>query len=84
MENDNVIMAQGQGKTPVSVLNDDHCEELGFPYLFPTGKLRYKVKREMPLSPVKYFNQQFLNFRQSFASDADCIIFARSIVEQRH
>ena len=38
MENDNVTMAQGQGKTPVSVLNDVHCEELAFPYLFPTGK----------------------------------------------
>ena len=84
MENDNEIMAQGQGKTPVSVLNDVHCEELAFPYLFPTGKFGYKVKREMTLSPVKNFNQQFLNFRQSFASDADCIIFARSSVEQNH
>ena len=84
MENDNVIMTQGQGKIPVSVLNDDHCEELAFSYLFPRGKFGYKVKREMTLSPIKYFNQQFLNFRQSFASDADCIIFARSIVEQHH
>ena len=72
IEDDNVTMAPGQGKTPVSVLNDDHCEELAFPYLFPTGKFGYKVKREMPLSPVKYFNQRFLNFRQSFTSDADC------------
>ena len=56
IEDDNVIMAPGQGKTPVSVLNDDHWEELAFPYLFPTGKFVYKVKREMPLSPVKDFN----------------------------
>ena len=72
-EDDNVIMAPGQGKTPVSVLNDDHCEELAFPYFFLTGKFGFKVKREMPLSPVTYFNQQLLNFRQSFASDADYI-----------
>ena len=84
MEKDNVKMAQGQGKTPVSVLNDDNCKELAFPYFFPTGKFGYKVKREMPLSPVEYFNQQLLNFRQSFASDVDCIIFARSILEQHH
>ena len=66
-EDDNVIMPPGQGKTPVSVLNDDHCEKLAFPYLFPTGNLGYKVKRELPLSRVKYFNQRLLNFRQSFA-----------------
>ena len=84
IEDDNVIMAAGQGKTPVSVLNDDHCEKLAFPYLFPTENFGYKVKREIPLSPVKYFNQRLLNFRQSFASDVGYIFFARSIVEQHH
>ena len=84
IEEDNVIMAPGQGKTPVSILNDDHCEELAFPYLFPTGMFGYKVKREVPLSPVRYFNQRLSNFRQSFASDADYTFFARSIVEQHH
>ena len=34
--------------------------------MFPTEKFDYKVKREIPLSPVKYFNQRVLNFRQSF------------------
>ena len=63
IEDDNVIMAPGQGKTPVSVLNGDHCEELAFPYLFPTGMFGYKVKREILLSLVKYFNQRLLNFR---------------------
>ena len=67
IEDDNVIMPLSQGKTTVSVLNDDHCEKLAFPYLFPTGRFGYKVKREIPLSPVKYLNQQLLNFRQSFA-----------------
>ena len=71
IEDNNVIMAPGQGKTPVSLLNDGHCEKLPLPYLFPTGKFGYKVKREMPLSPVKYFNQRLLNFRQSFASDTN-------------
>ena len=66
-------MGPGKGKTTVSVLNDNHSEELAFPYLFPTEKFGYKVKREIPFSPVKYFNQRLLNFRQSFASDADFI-----------
>ena len=64
-------MAPDPGKTPVSVLNNDHCEELAFPYFLPTGRFRYKVKLAIPLSPVKYFNQQLMNLRQSFASDAD-------------
>ena len=84
IEDDNVIMAPGQGKTPISLLNHDDCEELAFPYLFPTGKFSYKVKLEMPLSSVKYFNLRLLNFRKSFASDADYIFFARSIVAQYH
>ena len=57
IEDDNVIMGPGKGKTPVSVLNDNHSEELAFPYLFPTEKFGYKMKREIPFSPVKYFNQ---------------------------
>ena len=57
IKDDNLIMAPGQGKTQVSVLNDDHCEVPAFPYLFPIGKFGYKVKREFPFSSVKCFNQ---------------------------
>ena len=63
IEDDNVIMAPPQSKTPVSILYDDHCEELALPYLLPTGRFGYNVEREFPLSPVKYFNQRLLNFR---------------------
>ena len=66
-------MAPDHGKTLVSILIDDHCEMLVFWHLFPTRKFDYKVKREVSLSPVKYFNQQLLSFRQSFGSDADHI-----------
>ena len=82
IEDDNVIMAPDQAKTPVSVLNDAHCEELAYPYLFPRGKFGYKESLERKV--WLYFNQRLLNFRQSFASDADYIFFARSIVEQHH
>ena len=83
IEDDNVIMAPGQGKTPVLILNDDSCEELAFPYLFPTGRFGYKGKREVSLYPVKFFNQRLFNFSLlnfyqshqllSFASDANYI-----------
>ena len=38
VSNQNNIIAPGQGKTPVSVLSDEFCEEQAFPYLLPTGK----------------------------------------------
>ena len=59
IEDDNVIMAPDQGKTPVSVLNDAHCEALAYPYLFPRGKFGYKESLERKV--WLYFNQRLLN-----------------------
>ena len=84
IDEDNATITTGQDKTPLSILPDDYCEELAIQYLLPTGKFGYKVKQEVPLSPVKYFNQRLLNFKQTFASDADFTFFARSVVEQHH
>ena len=61
---------------------DEKCEELAHPFLFPTGKFGYKVKRGITLNPVKYFNQRLLNYKQKFASDSDYIFFALSVMLQ--
>ena len=37
----------------MSILNDQFCEELAFPCLFPAGKFGC---RDVKLRPVKYFN----------------------------
>ena len=53
-------------------------------HLFPTGRFSYKVKRNVPLTPSKYFNLRLLNYSQKFASDSirlDYIFLA--IVMQR-
>ena len=47
-----IVIAPGEGKKPVSILNDKFCEELGHPHLFPTGKYGHKVEREVPLLQV--------------------------------
>ena len=47
-----IVVAPGEGKKPVSILNDKFCEELGHPHLFPTGKYGHKVEREVPLLQV--------------------------------
>ena len=38
---DNITIAPGQGKTLLSILRDDYCEELALLYLFPTRKFGY-------------------------------------------
>ena len=84
VNNENIIIAPGQGKTPISVLSDEYREEQAFPYILPTGKFGWNAPREIPISPARYFNQRLLNFNQRFASDADYKFFARSVYEQYH
>ena len=72
----------GEGIKPLSILTDKHCEELDNPNLFPTGKFGYQVDREVPLSPIKYFNQRLLNYKQQFSSDPDYISFSHSVTQQ--
>ena len=72
----NIIIAQGQGKKPVSILSDEFCEEQAFPYLLPKGKFGYKAPQDIAISPAWYFNQRLLNFNQHFPSDANNIFFA--------
>ena len=77
-----ISIAPGEGKQPTSMLSDDYCEELAFPYLFPARKFGYKPTRELKLSPVKYFNQRLLSYTQMFVSDSDYIFYALSVTQQ--
>ena len=79
---ENVIFAPGQVKTPLSLLNDKYCEELAFPYLLPNGKFKYNITRDVVISPARYFNQRLLNHNQIFASDPVYIFFARTVDKQ--
>ena len=80
VDDENIILAPGEGQTPNSLTNDQFCEELAHPHLFPTGNFGYKVDRDIKLSPTKYFNQRLLNYTQRFASDADYIFFAHKVL----
>ena len=79
---EDVTIAPGEGIKPISILTDQNCEELAHPNLFPNGKFGYKVQRQVPLSPVKYFNQRLLNYKQKFSSDSDYIFFSHSVMQQ--
>ena len=62
VDDDCINIAPGEGKQPKSILNDQFCEEPAFPYLFLAGKFGYRVKRDVKLSPIKYFNQRLLHY----------------------
>ena len=76
-----ISIAPGENQMPSSILTDEHCEELAFPHLFPTGKFGFKVDRDVPLSAARYFNQRLLNYTQLFASDSDYIFYALSVTQ---
>lgn len=81
-ENETVILAPGEEKKPVSLSNDKYYEESAHPFIFPTGNFGYKVDREIPLTPNKYFNQRLLNYKQTFASEPDYLFFVHSVYQQ--
>ena len=73
-----IVVAPGEGKKPVSILNDKFSEELGHPQLFPTGQNGYKI----PLTPSKYFNQRLPHYTQKFASDNHYRFFAHTVSQK--
>ena len=77
-----IAVAPVEGKKPVSILNDKFCKKFGHPDLIPTGQYGYKVEREIPLTPSKYFNQRFLHYTQKFASDNNYIFFAHTVLQK--
>ena len=64
VEEENVIIAPGENKKPISLLLGQYCEEFAFPYLLPKGRFGYNVERSTQLSASKYFNQRLLNYTQ--------------------
>ena len=83
IEQENIIIAPGENKKPLSLMTDENCEALAFPYLFPRGKFGYNVERDVPLSASKYFNQRLLNYTQRFAGISDYIFYAHSVLQQK-
>ena len=77
-----IVVAPGEGKKPVSILNDKFWEELVHPHLFPTDQYGYKIEREIPLTLSKYFNQRLLHYTQNFTSGNDYIFFEHTVLQR--
>ncbi|XP_066911584.1 uncharacterized protein [Clytia hemisphaerica] len=81
IDDSNVTIAPGEDKEPLPIICDEQCEILAHPYLFPTGKFGYTYKRDIKLTPCRYFNQRLLNYTQKFSSDSDYIFYAQSVMQ---
>ena len=80
-ENEFVSIAPGEGSVPVAFIHDLFCGELRHSLLFPYGKLGFQIKRQISLSPTKYFNQLLLNYTHKFSSGSDSIFFAHKVTQ---
>ena len=79
-----IKIAPGEGKQPISVLNNKFCEEPAHLHTncIPSSRYGYQIQREIPLSPSKYFNQRLLHYIQKFAAESDYIFFADSALQK--
>ena len=61
---EDVVIASGQRKKPVSILYDEFCKVQAFHYFLGKGKLSYNAPQGFPISPIWFFNQRLLNVNQ--------------------
>ena len=52
INDENVIIAAGEGKKSVSIVSDKFCEEQTFPYLLPKGKFGCDALRDILVNPA--------------------------------
>ena len=46
-DEENIIIAPGEGKVPLFILKDEKCEEMAYSHLFPQGKFGIHAKRDI-------------------------------------
>ena len=74
-ENEFISIAPGGGFVPALFSHGLFCEGLSHLHVFPYDKSGFQIKRQIPLSPTKYFNQCLLNYTHKFSPDSDYIYF---------
>ena len=77
-----IKVAPGEGKTPTSLMRNEHFDVKSFPKHYPSGKYGLHHERKFRLSPVYYFNQRLLNADERFSKDI-CYLFMASYYIER-
>ena len=76
-------LAPAEGQTPLDLMLDCNAEVLAFPSKFPLGRFGMTQKRQVALTPKKYFVQRILNKDKRFASDPNYLFYAQYITEMK-
>lgn len=74
-------IAPGEGKKPLSILQDANFEEFSFPTLFLIGQFGYTCARKVKLSAKKYFQKRILEKNGNFASNIEYLFVAQFVAE---
>ena len=77
----NLDFAPGEGKRPVSFLDQKHWDIKSWPMLLPDGKFGLSHERKVKLTRQNYFQQRLLNVDDRFAKTPGYLFGAMSMVE---
>ena len=55
-----ISVAAGEGKQPISILSDTFSEQIAFSCLYPQVQFGYNIERNVKQNRKKYFHQQLL------------------------
>merc|ERR1719209_544453 len=77
----NLDFAPGEGKRPVSFLDQKHWDVKTWPTLLPDGKFGLSHERTVKLTKQNYFQQRLLNVDDRFAKTPGFLFGAMSVVE---
>ncbi|XP_041461886.1 uncharacterized protein LOC121413199 isoform X1 [Lytechinus variegatus] len=78
---DIICCAPCEGKSPVSVLQDETNEAKCFPVLFPQGQPTFHDKRNEKLTLGRYLHNRLMHVDNRFAQNTDFIFYAQYIYE---
>ena len=76
-------VAPAEGQKPISIMMDEHFEEMANPDKFCLGKGGFSTERPRKITYRKYFNQRLLDVDGRFARDMDYLFVAQYIVEAK-
>ena len=81
---DNIIsVAAGEGQKPITILTDEHFEEMCNPTEYPGGKFGLISKRDVKLTVRKFFDQRLLDADGRFAKDIENLLTVQYGVESK-
>lgn len=74
-------IAPGEGKKPLSILQDTSFEELKFSTLFPTGQLVTLVREKLNCQQRNISKSDYLKINSNFASNIEFLFVAQFVAE---